>query len=62
MQDTNEVFEVRMKGHEDLCSLRYDNIEKRLESGNKRFDKLDKMLIGIYGIMLSFAGYIEFLK
>ena len=62
MQDTNEVFEVRMKGHEDLCSLRYDNIEKRLESGNKRFDKIDKMLICIYGIMLSFAGYIEFLK
>jgi|TARA_R110000803_G_scaffold66288_1_gene127699 hypothetical protein len=62
MEKSSELFEVRLKGHEDLCSLRYDNIEQRLESGNKRFDKIDKMLLGIYGIILSFAGYIEFIK
>ena len=62
MSDSTDLFEVRLKGHEDLCSLRYENIDKRLEEGNKRFDKIDKMLDGLYGIMLTFAGYIEFIK
>jgi len=62
MPNSTDLFEVRLKGHEDLCSLRYENIDKRLEEGNKRFDKIDKMLVGLYGIMLTFAGYIEFIK
>ena len=62
MPDSTDLFEVRLKGHEDLCSLRYENIDKRLEEGNKRFDKIDKMLVGLYGIMLTVAGYIEFIK
>ena len=62
MPDSTDLFEVRLKGHEDLCSLRYENMDKRLEEGNKRFDKIDKMLVGLYGIMLTFAGYIEFIK
>ncbi|WP_339757837.1 hypothetical protein [uncultured Winogradskyella sp.] len=60
--ETTEKMELKLKAHEDICALRYDNIDKRLEAGSKRFDKIDKLILGIYGIILSFTAYLEFLK
>ena len=60
--ETTEKMELKLKAHEDICALRYDNIDKRLEAGSKRFDKIDKLILGIYGIILSFIAYLEFLK
>ena len=47
---------TKIAAHEKECSLRYQNIEKRLESGEKRFDKLETMLWAVYpfGAMVSF--------
>ena len=39
--------------HEAECALRYEAINKRLEAGSKRFDKLEKMIWGIYPLMVS---------
>jgi len=39
--------------HEAECSLRYTAIERRLEAGSKRFDKLDNMIWGIYPLIIS---------
>jgi hypothetical protein len=39
--------------HEAECALRYEAINKRLEAGSKRFDKLEKMIWGIYPLMFS---------
>jgi len=39
-------------GHERECAVRYENIEKRLESGAKNFDKLEKLIYGLYVIVL----------
>ena len=39
-------MEIKLKADEDICAIRYDNIEKRLEAGSKRFDKIDKLIIG----------------
>jgi hypothetical protein len=33
--------------------LRYEGINKRLDSGSKRFDKLDRMIWGIYPFMIT---------
>jgi hypothetical protein len=33
--------------------LRYDAINKRLDSGSARFDKLEKMIWGIYPVMIA---------
>ena len=33
-----------LEAHERECAIRYENIEKRLEAGSKRFDKLEIML------------------
>ena len=34
--------------HEKECAIRYENIEKRLEDGSIRFDRLELMLWGVY--------------
>ena len=39
--------------HEDECALRYEAINKRLDSGSERFDKLEKMIWGIYPVMIT---------
>mgnify|MGYP003119650268 CR=1 FL=1 len=38
----------RIEAHEKECALRYENIEKRLEDGSKRFDRLELMIWGVY--------------
>ena len=62
MSQTVKTLEVKLKGHEDVCAIRYDNIEKRLEAGSKRFDKIDKLILGLYTMLLGFTAYLEFLK
>lgn len=39
--------------HEAECALRYEAINNRLEAGSKRFDKLEKMIWGIYPLMVT---------
>ena len=34
--------------HEAECALRYESIKERLDSGSQRFDKLERMIWGIY--------------
>ena len=34
----------KIETHEKECSIRYRNIEQRLEDGAKRFDKLENMI------------------
>ena len=38
MKSTQEAIN-KIETHEKECSIRYANIEKRLEDGAKRFDK-----------------------
>ena len=44
---------ARIESHEKECLLRYENIEKRLESGSKRFIRLENMIWGLYGIIIT---------
>ena len=39
--------------HEAECALRYDSIKERLDSGSQRFDKLERMIWGIYPVMIT---------
>tara|TARA_R100001443_G_scaffold74268_2_gene82049 strand:- start:2956 stop:3246 length:291 start_codon:yes stop_codon:yes gene_type:complete len=39
---------TRLEAHEKECAIRYQNIEQRLESGAKRFDRLENLLWGMY--------------
>jgi hypothetical protein len=48
--------------HEAECALRYDTINKRLDSGSQRFDKLEKMIWGMYPFILATIVIAEWLK
>ena len=39
--------------HEAECALRYGAIHARLDAGSQRFDKLERMIWGIYPLMVT---------
>jgi len=51
MTATKEALN-RIDTHEKECSIRYRNIEQRLEDGSKRFDKLENMIWAVYPFIL----------
>ena len=42
----------RINVHEAECAQRYKNIEAQLEAGAAKFDKLERMLWGVYPFIL----------
>ena len=38
--------------HEQICALRYENIEKRLDAGSKRFVRMELMILGLYATII----------
>ena len=38
--------------HEQICAIRYENIENRLESGSRRFIRMEASIYGLYAAML----------
>ena len=51
---------TKIAAHEKECSLRYKNIEKRLESGEKRFDKLETMLWAVYPFIVGAVVLVKY--
>ena len=49
---TTEVARTRIDQHEEICALRYKNIEDRLDSGSKRFIRLESMIWGLYVLII----------
>ena len=43
----------KLEAHERECAIRYENIDKRLASGSKRFDKLDNLIYGQYALIIT---------
>jgi hypothetical protein len=43
----------RLTTHEEKCEIRYREIERRLEQGEKRFDRLDNLMVGLYLLIIS---------
>jgi hypothetical protein len=52
MSTIKESF-AKIAAHERECTIRYENIEKRLDQGQKRFNKLDNMIWGLYILMIT---------
>ena len=50
-QTTSDVA-LALDSHEQICAIRYENIEKRLESGSKRFARVEAMIIGVYVLII----------
>ena len=42
-----------LEQHEEICALRFQQIEDRLESGSKRFVRLAQMIWGLYALIIT---------
>jgi hypothetical protein len=42
-----------IKAHQRECTVRYENIEKRLDEGSEKFKKLEMMIWGVYPFMVA---------
>tara|TARA_R110000782_G_C14552118_1_gene385103 strand:- start:219 stop:401 length:183 start_codon:yes stop_codon:yes gene_type:complete len=60
MPTAKEVLS-KIEAHEKECTIRYENIEKRLQDGSKRFDKLEMMLWAIYPFIVGTIVLAKFL-
>ena len=49
---TSPDVAVALDSHEKICAIRYENIEKRLESGSQRFARIEGMILGVYVLIL----------
>ena len=43
---------AELSAHERECALRYEHIQERLDAGEKRFTRIEAMIIGIYVILI----------
>ena len=49
----NQTDTSKLELHEQICALRYENIERRMESGSKRFIRLEQLIWGLYGVIIA---------
>ena len=61
-EETPQTMLLRLEGHERECALRYQMIERRLEEGSRRFRRIEAMLWGLYGLVITLGSYAEFIK
>ena len=50
-----------IESHERECRALYKSIDKRLEAGSKRFDKLENMIWGVYPFIVISVVLAKFL-
>tara|TARA_Y100001970_G_C14092523_1_gene780810 strand:- start:858 stop:1052 length:195 start_codon:yes stop_codon:yes gene_type:complete len=50
----------KLEAHEEICAVRFGNIEKRLDKGDRKFDQLDakftRMMVGLYALIIAASG------
>jgi hypothetical protein len=60
-QKVNDVL-ARLEKHEAECAVRYEMINKQLDNGEKRFDKLETLIISMYPFILVTIAIAEYLR
>ena len=52
---------AKLESHEKECAAIYKSIDKRLEDGSKRFDKLDNMIWAVYPFIVGVVFLARFI-
>ena len=39
--------------HEQICAIRYENLENRMASGSARFIRMEYLIFGLYGLIIT---------
>ena len=50
---TNPTDLSKLELHEQICALRYENIERRMESGSQRFVRMEHQIWGLYALIIA---------
>ena len=57
---------IKIEAHEKECTVRYESIQRQLDDHNKRFDRLEKLIVQGFGFLGAIAIFgitiIEFLR
>jgi len=57
-----EELLTRIEGHEKECAVRYEMIQRQLDEGYKRFDKLERMVLSIYPFIIASIVFAEYFR
>ncbi len=60
--DTAEEALRRIEIHEAECKLMREMMEKRLDQGQERFNKIERMLLAMYPFIIACLGAVEFFR
>ena len=61
MSKTEELL-ARLEGHEKECLVRYEMIQRQLDEGARKFDKLEKLVLSIYPFIIASIVLAEYLR
>jgi|OM-RGC.v1.034124353 hypothetical protein len=57
-----EKNESNLNSHERECAIRYELINRQLDQGGKRFDRLETMLMSMYPFIVATIAVAEYLR
>jgi len=60
--NTAEEALKRIEIHEAECKLMREMIEKRLDQGGERFNKLERMIMAMYPFIIAALGAVEYFR
>ena len=60
--NTAEEALKRIEIHEAECKLMREMIEKRLDQGDERFNKIERMILAMYPFIIAALGAVEYLR
>lgn len=60
--NTAEEALKRIEIHEAECKLMREMIEKRLDQGAEKFNKLERMMIAMYPFIIACLGAVEYMR
>jgi len=53
---------AKIEAHERECAIRMESINTRLEQGDKRFDRLEMMIWGVYVTVIVAVALPQFMR
>lgn len=57
-----EIHEAECKVMRQMIDSRLESIEKRLDNGQQRFNRIERMIWAIYPLIVGALGVVEFMR
>ena len=52
-----DATDARLATHEEICAIRYENIQKSFEQGSKRMSRIEYILYALIAVTLLGPGF-----